>query len=133
VVSARDAARGRLAALLDEAYQWKLLKATLGHEIEEQLKYHKANITSASDIDRLLHWFGVACFFVTFAILCVFLLAYIGYYLKLVGPLDTFKSLIVLASAGLPALGAAVAGIRVPEDIAAWQELYGRKRLSLPT
>jgi hypothetical protein len=99
-----------------------------------------------------------------------------------VGPLDTFKSLIVLASAGLPALGAAVAGIRVhgdfegskerslymvdalkalkqeyaatidrditldetaeillktarvmSEDIAAWQELYGRKRLSLPT
>ena len=173
---------GLPTALLDEAYQWKLLNATLGHEIEEQLKYHKANISSASDIDRLLHRLGVACFFLTAVILIAFLLFYIGYCLNLVGQPTIFKSLIVLASAGLPALGAALAGIRIhgdfegskersaymvdalnalkqeyattidrditldetaemllktarvmSEDIAAWQELYGRKRLSLPT
>jgi hypothetical protein len=173
---------GLPTALLDETYQWKLLNATLGHEIEEQLKYHKANITSASNIDRLLHWSGVFCFYFTAAFLCIFLLAYIGSYFNFVGPLDALKSVMTLASAGLPALGAALAGIRVhgdfegskersvymvdalnahkqeytatinrgitlnetaemllktarvmSEDIAAWQALYGRKRLNLPT
>ena len=128
---------------------------------------------------------GTACFAVTAAILFAFLALYGLQLAAGFGWLETFllgvKPFVTFFSAGLPALGAAVAGIRVhgdfegstersidmvaqltglkddyekamargvtlnetgemliltagimSEDLAVWQELYGRKRLALP-
>jgi hypothetical protein len=49
-------------AKLDGTYQWRLLNATLSHEIagpEGQIAYHRANSESARLIDHRLHQLGV--------------------------------------------------------------------------
>jgi hypothetical protein len=179
---------GLPTATLDGDYQRGILKATREDEIEGphgQLAYNKHNIESAHHIDHFLHRLGTSCFIVTFLLLVAFLLLF-GLDRALgSAPLEKLllavKPLVTFLSAGLPALGAAVAGIRVhggfegsaersahtldqlagltddydrattrephledtaelllttarvlSEDIAAWQDLYGRKRLVLP-
>jgi hypothetical protein len=175
-------------AVLDGNYQWRLLDATLKCEIlgdEGQLAYHRGNTVSSRRIDHLLHATGTLSFFITFAVLALFLAGYLveitwspaGMHERLVHAMPW----ITLFTAGLPALGAAVSGIRahgdfesamehssrmideleylaksfehahgrdiglentadmlisaarfMSEDLDAWQELYGRKRLVLP-
>jgi hypothetical protein len=186
---------GLPTAVLNGTYQWKVLNATLIHEIEGQLAWHKANIKSSHRIDHGLHLFGNGCFLLSFILLVIFLAMY-GVELAWHGPVPNdiakastvlgtllvwLKPIVTFAAAGLPALGAALAGIRVQgdfegsrersdhmeeildnrakefrkaesepltlddtaqmlirtaqdmsEDVAAWQELYGRKRLTLP-
>jgi hypothetical protein len=184
-------------ATLDETYQWRLLNATLTHEINGQVDYHEANSKGVQAIDHLLHVLGIACFVLTLTALCIFLLGcvvYMGNYRHyfdavpqdgaarlLVATAHWYRSAMIFFSAGLPALGAALAGIRIhgdfegsklrsiatagalrslqreyraamdreidledtadtlirtarvmSEDLAAWQDLYGRKRLMLP-
>jgi hypothetical protein len=177
---------GLPTAKLDGTYQWRLLDATATHEIDEQIKYHEGNSNSVHAIDRLLHRVAEGCFWLTLAILAVFFAVYIVELLMHIGRpyhsvLNPFKTPVIFFSAGLPALGAAVAGIRIhgdfegsklrsivtiaelnslqleyrsamnreidldetadmlirtarvmSEDLAAWQDLYGRKRLMLP-
>jgi hypothetical protein len=186
---------GLPTATLDGTYQWRLLNATLRHEIHEQLNYHEGNRGSVHKIDHMLHSLGVICFSIAFGILSVFFIGYVFEYAlthigataqssvakMLSGSLLYLKSAMIFFSAGLPALGAALAGIRVhgdfegskersdrmidtltalehdyrmamdrdiglnesaemlirttrlmSEDVIAWQELYGRKRLTLP-
>jgi uncharacterized protein DUF4231 len=182
---------GLPTAALDSSYQLRLLKATMTYEVDEQIKYHDGNSKSVHAIDHMLHRAGSACFYLTAGVLLLFLLAAAA---KLVvpsidmpsheggtSPLGWFKLIIIFVSAGLPALGAALAGIRVQgdfegsqlrseltsealkslqreyrvamdhelnldetadmlirtarlmsEDLDAWQDLYGRKRLTLP-
>jgi hypothetical protein len=182
---------GLPAAVIDRNYQWRVLNTTLKHEIDEQYRYHDGNSKSAHKIDHLLHLLGVGCFVITAIVLFLFLIGY-GVEYSMRGPaasaaethesfLGFLKSTTFLLSAGLPALGAALAGIRVhgdfegskersikmmeilgalrrscgelmdrennldltanmllnaarvmSEDVSAWQELYGRKRLTLP-
>src|SRR5215510_7712710 len=179
---------GLPGATLDGAYRHALLDATYKEEIagpQGQLEYNLDNIKVAREIDHFLHRLGMGCFVLTSVILALFLALFgldrliasasIAALLLVATPLVTFLS------AGLPALGAAVAGIRVhsdfeasvrrsartlnqlaelsddyasaakdnadlddtadllietarvlSEDIAAWQDLYGRKRLTLP-
>jgi len=170
---------GLPSATLDATYQWRLLDATLKHDITEQLAYHAGNREVARRIGNFLHYLGIACFLTTFIALGVFFVSYV------IGALDTLRNdmlpIIPFLSAGFPALGAALAGIRalgefeaskerslhmlnllnglkseyssaknreldldetaemlvatarvMSEDLAAWQALYGRKRLSLP-
>ncbi len=183
-------------ATLDGTYQWRLLNATLTHEIEGrdgQVAYHRANSANAERIDHVLHRLGVGCFVATFLILLAFLVTYgIEWMMGATpaagthggcyeNPLLCAKPWVTFLAAGLPALGAALAGIRVQgdfegsrersqtmlaeldrladeyrtaesrridleetaelliataqtmsEDVDAWQELYGRKRLTLP-
>jgi len=185
---------GLPSAVLDSTYQWRILDTTLHYEIEEQIKYHKENRDVVRRVDRVLHETGVLCFLITFLILTAFLLGYPDeYFLGNIATLDEhpltilgnvthfLKPWMLLCTAGLPALGAALAGIRVhgdfesseqrsaltidsltslkadyeaamrregdlddtaerliaasrvmSEDLAAWEELYGRKRLVLP-
>jgi hypothetical protein len=186
---------GLPTATLSGTYQWRLLNAALKHEIDEQISYHRGNEQSARRIDHAVHLFGTGCFIVTFGILAYFLICYLleykfGSLSELVqhhphtwmgASILFLKPWITFWTAGLPALGAALAGIRVQgefrvsaetsahtanalwglkedfvkamsreidlhetvemlisaartmsEDIAAWQELYGRKRLVLP-
>jgi hypothetical protein len=184
---------GLPAATLDAAYQSKILKATVTHEIEEQIKYHHDTSESVGKIDHFLCTSGELCFFITFGMLILFLVVYgtevvsehimakhqVAAWIE--HTLHGAKPWMILAAAGLPALGAAFFGIRVQgdfdgskdrstrmtealtslkagyqtamrngaklgitadlliaaarvmsEDLAAWQELYGRKRLALP-
>jgi hypothetical protein len=173
---------GLPAATLDATYQWRLLDATLKHDIMEQLAYHASNREVSKRIDNFLHYLGIACFLTTLIALSIF---FVSFLLSGIGQLDALRndmlSFIPFLSAGFPALGAAIAGIRalgefeaskersvhmlsllsglrdeytsaknremdlnetaemlvstarvMSEDLAAWQALYGRKRLSLP-
>ena len=177
---------GLPTAVLNSIYHWKILNATLAHEIDEQIRYHEDTRNAVSRINAFLHILGIICILLTLFVLALFLsggayeyffgeetlLGHIPYYLQ---------PWLVFVSAGLPALGAALAAIRVhgefesseqrsalmidslkalktdyetalrrdsdseatakrlirasrvmSEDLAAWEELYGRKRLELP-
>jgi hypothetical protein len=172
---------GLPTATLDHTYQWRLLRATLEHEIEGpdgQAAYHEENHKIMGRIDQSLHVVGLLCFGVTFCLLALFIAGSTTWLRRIA--MDVKPSLSFWTT-GLPALGAAVAGIRVQgdfegskersagmvdalraleddyrkamardlsltetssllistahamsEDVAAWQELYGRKWLSLP-
>ena len=118
-------------ATLDGTYQWRLLNATLTHEIEGrdgQVAYHRANSANAERIDHVLHRLGVGCFVATFLILLAFLVTYgIEWMMGATpaagthggcyeNPLLCAKPWVTFLAAGLPALGAALAGIRVQGD-----------------
>jgi hypothetical protein len=182
---------GLPTATLDHTYQWLLLQATLKTEIEGddgQIAYHQGNQKIMGRIDHLLHYLGLICFGTTFCLLGLFI-AGGSLDLIFIGSTTWFGTIamelqphLVFWTAGLPALGAALAGIRgqgdfegskersarmfdalltlqddyrsamqrdlslsettallistahaMSEDVAAWQELYGRKWLTLPT
>ena len=179
---------GLPGTMLNGAYRRALLAATYKEEIEGpqgQLTYNQHNVEAAHEIDHFLHHLGIGCFVLTSAILAIFLGLFWLDRQVASAPVESLliaaKSFMTFLSAGLPALGAAVAGIRVhgdfeasarrsartldqlaelsddyasatrseadlddtadlliatarvlSEDIAAWQDLYGRKRLTLP-
>jgi hypothetical protein len=179
---------GLPAALLNGRYQLALLAATFKEEIDGphgQIAYNRHNIECAHEVDHFLHRLGIGCFVLTSVILTIFLALFWLDRMVAAAPIETFlftaKPFLTFLSAGLPALGAAVAGIRIhgdfeesanrsartldqlaglsddyaraakgdaslddtadlliatarvlSEDITAWQDLYGRKRLTLP-
>lgn len=112
---------------LSGTYQWRILNAALKHEIDEQISYHRGNEQSARRIDHAIHLLGTGCFIITFGILAYFLICYLLEY-KFGNLSDLIQhhpqtwmgtSILILKpwitfwTAGLPALGAALAGIRV--------------------
>jgi hypothetical protein len=182
------------SAVLDPTYRWRILSATATEEIEKQIRYHDEARRTSHRIDHLLHNAGTFCFVVTFVVLALFLVGY-GYELLFgetglgsdhpltaLGHIPFFlKPWMFICTAGLPALGAALSGIRahgdfgasehrsaemissllalkeeyatalrqtseledaaerliaaarvMSEDLLAWEDLYGRKRLVLP-
>ena len=179
-------------ARLDEYYQRALLQATRDEEVRKQIAYHHGNEHAMEAIDHFLHTTGNFCFLFTLWMLVTYLLVYAAYLIsswlglsQIAGALHAAlyfaKSWMIVLAAGLPALGAALSGIRVQgdfdgaaersvrmfgelsaleksydaaiarqpgldatadmlietarmmsEDLAAWQDLYGRKRLNLP-
>jgi len=177
---------GLPSATLDRSYQRPLLQSVLRREVRDQRHWHETNSDAMEKVDRSLHHWADRCFHYTFGALCIGLVALVFIILLLPeheehDVLKLAKPWLLLFAAGLPALGAALAGIRVQgefedykersehmiaelntleaiyesqlkhqpqldrtaeilietarilsEDIAAWQELYGRKRLNLP-
>jgi hypothetical protein len=177
---------GLPSATLDRSYQRSLLQAVLRHEVREQRHWHESNADAMAKVDHALHHWADRCFHYTFGALCLGLVFLV--FIILVLPehqehdiLKLAKPWLLLFAAGLPALGAALTGIKVQgefeeakqrseqmiaelnalestylsqlerppqleqtaeilietarilsEDLAAWQQLYGRKRLSLP-
>jgi hypothetical protein len=173
-------------ATLDRAYQRPLLQAVLQQEVRDQRHWHEANADAMHKVDHFLHHAAERCFLYTFGALCIGVVLLLAIILLLPEQqehdvLKLAKPWLLLFAAGLPALGAALAGIRVQgefeeakersdhmiaelhalegrfeeqieqqpqlertgellietarvqsSDLAAWQELYGRKRLSLP-
>jgi hypothetical protein len=114
---------GLPTAVLDATYQWRVLDATLTCEIlgdEGQLAYHRGNADSAHRIDQMLHVTGMLCFFITFAVLFLFLIGAVidlaWHPDRLHEPLIHLMPWITYVTAGLPALGAAVSGIRAHGD-----------------
>jgi hypothetical protein len=179
---------GLPTALLEGQYRQALLTATFKDEIDGphgQLAYNRHNIERAREVDHFLHRLAIGCFVLTSVILTAFLALFGLDRIIATAPIETLlsaaKPFLTFLCAGLPALGAAVAGIRahgdfegsanrserildqlaglsddyaraakgdsslddtaelliatarvLSEDIAAWQDLYGRKRLTLP-
>jgi len=177
---------GLPGATLDRAYQRPLLQSVLAREVREQRHWHEANTDAMEKVDHFLHHAAERCFLYTFAALCIGLVVLVAIITLLPEQqehtvLKLMKPWLLMFAAGLPALGAALAGIRVQgefedykersehmvaalneleatyesqlrqqpqlersgellietarvlsEDLAAWQELYGRKRLNLP-
>jgi hypothetical protein len=177
---------GLPGATLDRAYQRPLLQSVLRSEVREQRHWHESNSDAMEKVDHFLHHAAERSFLYTFAALCIGLVVLVGIIVLLPEHeehtvLKLAKPWLLLFAAGLPALGAALAGIRVQgefedykersehmvaelnaleatyeaqlkqqpqlertaellietarvlsEDVAAWQELYGRKRLNLP-
>jgi hypothetical protein len=182
------------SAFLDATYSQSLLSGTAAAELDKQIQYHNENRRTAHRIDLVLHGAGIFCFVITFLILFVFLIGF-GYERLFgapgvlhdhpstaLGHVPFFlKKWMFFGTAGLPALGAALSGIRahgdfdasehrsaqmiisllalkedytralgessdledtarmliaaarvMSEDLLAWEELYGRKRLVLP-
>jgi hypothetical protein len=186
-------------AVLDGAYQRAHLVAVEKNVVQDQIKYHEENAKILSKMHHVLSKAGEYCFWLTLIILCCFLLAHlcaivstwsvIGNEVPVApGHVSSFEMILLYLSnpvtflvASLPAIGAAMAGIRetgdfegfaqrsaktlaelvelkrefdvakrrlrlestgavllstarvLTADLAAWQSIYGRKRLSLPT
>lgn len=177
---------GLPGATLDRTYQRPLLQSVLAREVREQRHWQESNTDAMAKVDHFLHRSAERCFHYTFGALCIGLVGLVGIILLLPEHqehtvLKLAKPWLLLFAAGLPALGAALAGIRVQgefedykersehmvaelneleatyesqltqqpqldrtadilietarvlsEDLAAWQELYGRKQLNLP-
>jgi hypothetical protein len=177
---------GLPGAVLERSYQRPLLQSVLAREVREQRHWHESNADAMHKVDHFLHHIADRCFHYTFWALCVGLALLLAIILLLPehqehDVLKLAKPWLLLFAAGLPAFGAALAGIRVQgefedykersehmiaalneleatyeeqlrqqpqleytaetlietarvlsEDLAAWQELYGRKRLTLP-
>ena len=114
---------GLPTATLDTEYQKRILNAAMVDEIAGpmgQLRYHRHTGETQSRIDHLLHRLGFACFVATSIILVAYLVLFAFLQAFEIAALERFllaaKSFVTFLSAGLPALGAAVAGIRVHGD-----------------
>jgi hypothetical protein len=181
---------GLPSARLDGTYQRAVLGALDKHVVSPQREWHQRNALALHRMYGVLHWIGDSCFKLTVAVLTVFFALYLFQmsWGVLVG--HAFAELVAswllwganpltFLAALLPALGAAVAGIRetgdfdkvaersektaaslekfseairdarqsltlddtgdmllataqiLTEDLAAWQSVYGHKRLEL--
>jgi hypothetical protein len=179
-------------AVLDGTYQRIHLAAVEKHTVADQIEHHRRNAVTLFSMNHAIHWFGDACFYATGAVLLLWLVgallvwatASLHVQFDIVGRIHALlpasKDVVTYIVAGLPALGAALAGIRetgdfegvaalsaktasaletlkrdyaeakrtlllddtgdvligtaqvLTDDLAAWQSLYGRKRLTLP-
>ena len=128
---------GLPSGVLDAGYLRQVLSAELSTEIKEQRDYHSANARNLEKIHRVLHHKGDDCFKATIYILALYLAVWgVDLFLQLtaahagevaaggVHPEGMFhefleyylKPVVSIAAAGLPALGAALSGIRAQGD-----------------
>jgi Protein of unknown function (DUF4231) len=112
-------------ASLNGTYQWRLLNATLHHEINNQRDYHGVGQGSSRRIDRLLHRLSQACFILSFVAWALFLFLYfLDVFLSsgtggfLPPLLAAYGPFLVFCITALSALGMALVGIRVHGDFA---------------
>lgn len=125
---------GLPSAVLDATYMKRVLRAALTTEIQEQRAYHTANARNLEKIHHMLHRKGDACFAATMYMLLIYLAAWATDHFVLAahaaeheaagashglfhGLLEHYlKPIVSIAAAGLPALGAALSGIRAQGD-----------------
>ena len=86
----------------------------LAEDIDPQIAYHHASAHAIAHLDHRLHRAGVALF----ALTCVGTLTFIGLYLTVHEWTVHHAAFFVALSAGLPAIGTALFGIRVQGDFA---------------
>lgn len=131
-------------AVIDNEYLGKLISAVRDFEIEPQLDYHTTNARRLYTINHVLHGAGDWCFYVTAALLGCFLTVYgLDQALQLaghdtvihsdhdapaglVGVLYGSKVAVGFLAALLPALGAALSGIRFTGE---FETLAGRSEI----
>lgn len=125
-----------VSGLLDGAHLNRILQATLATEIAEQIDYHRSNARNLVKVQHFLHRWGTRCFGATIAVLILYLalwgidlstgLAHAaepGHGGGHGGALTHFLHVVVkptvsILAAGLPAFGAALAGIGAQGDFA---------------
>jgi hypothetical protein len=120
---------GMPSAHLDETFQKRILDATSTYELSAQLKHHRHNCLVTERTNRVLHLAGIGCFYATLIVLVLFLAGWLGVeaaehlpiadvalFGEAKGMLELTKHWTVVVAAGLPALGAAIAGIRTHGD-----------------
>jgi hypothetical protein len=128
---------GLPSGVLDAAYLRHVLTATLTTEIQEQRAYHTADARNLTKIHHTLHHKGDACFAATIYVLLFYIAVWVidRFFLPGAahaeehgaalahphGPIHEFleyvvKPIVSIAAAGLPALGAALSGIRAQGD-----------------
>ena len=103
----------------DAAYLEAVTKVNLEHEIEPQLAYHSSNHKRLTHVHHELDHFGERLFYLTAVLCLVWVLAAIVYFTNWVGQgwiKYGIKPLLTFLGAVLPALGAALAGIRAQGD-----------------
>ena len=128
---------GLPSGVLDAGYLRHVLSAELSTEIKEQRDYHSANARNLEKIHHVLHHKGNDCFQATIYLLALYLAFWgVDLFLRLTtahagesaadvmhpeGMFHEFleyylKPVVSIAAAGLPALGAALSGIRAQGD-----------------
>jgi hypothetical protein len=95
---------------LGPEYQRQVLTVVATLELDPQIDYHAANMESLNRLHHRLHREGDLCFLLALGILAVFLLV------SSFWDVGDFAFFFTLATAFLPALGAAFAGIRFTGD-----------------
>jgi hypothetical protein len=115
------------SGVLDAAFQRRLLAAVVECEIRPQIDYHRGNALSLKELDHRLHRLGVLCFFTVLALLGLKLA------IMALGPLahapahdsgavHAFERITTYFDVLLPAIGAALAGIRYTGEFKTFAE-----------
>jgi hypothetical protein len=114
---------GMPSAHLDQTFQSQLLNATSTYELNEQLGHHRENCLILERTNRALHVTGIGCFYATLVVLVMFLVGWLSLEVaenlsnaeavELRQLLELAKHWTIVVAAGLPALGAAISGIRI--------------------
>jgi hypothetical protein len=78
------------------------------HWIKDQMAHHRKKYTSVKKISRILEWSGLAIFFTAMAAAASHLIFYPGHEFQSTG----LESLLIFSAIVLPAVGAAIGGIR---------------------
>ena len=138
---------GLVDAVLDDTRLRAVLAGTCATEISEQRAYHAANAANLTRVHHWLHRAGDLCFAATIGFLLVYLAAWVLDWIVLIAHAQAFeaasgeaalaegghswfhewleygiKPVVSIAAAGLPALGAALAGIREQGDFKGFAE-----------
>jgi hypothetical protein len=132
------------SAVIDAKYQRALLGATDRFEVDAQISYHSDNRDQLKELHHTLVQIGDTCFVAIGVILVVFLLTFFVALAVGAGPpaiardrqslmalLHSAKPLITYLAAFLPALGAAIAGIRFTGDFDGFADQSARTANSL--
>ena len=87
----------------------------IAQEVEPQIRYHRENARQLTHLDHRLHAIGMLLFAVSILSCVVFIFAYVADHAWVAARASDF----VFLSAGLPALGGAIFGIRTQGDFSA--------------
>ena len=105
-------AMGCPAASIDARCAARLAEAIADHEVEPQVSYHERHAEQIQKLDHRLEQLGTILFVATLIVSIATIIAY-GLNLSFV---NTYGNWFTLISAGFPALGTAVFGIRFQAD-----------------
>jgi hypothetical protein len=100
------------AASIDAQCAARLAEAIADHEVEPQVSYHERHAEQIHKLDHRLEQLGTILFVATLVVSIATIIAY-GLNLSFV---NTYGNWFTLISAGFPALGTAVFGIRFQAD-----------------
>jgi hypothetical protein len=90
----------------------RLGRAIADHEVEPQVSYHERHAEQIEKLDHRLEQIGMILFFATLVVSVATIVAYAGNFAFV----NTYGNWFTLVSAGFPALGTAVFGIRFQAD-----------------
>ena len=105
-------AMGCPSGSIDAACAMRLACAIADHEVEPQVSYHERHAEQIEKLDHRLEQVGTTLFIATLVVSIATIIAYAGN----LAFVNTYGNWFTLVSAGFPALGTAVFGIRFQAD-----------------